>query len=755
MSRRMYRWVFYVSVFAPWVVLHAADNMDRPNPSTTLSFESELEGSSLRVEDRVGKPLVVSLSKPNIVHIMIDDLGWQDIASHRINGDVVYDTPNLDALTREGRRFTQAYSPAPTCAPSRSSFLVGRYPAHTRIYHVTGSSIPRGRGESPMIAPYYPYGLPGDAVTIPQMLKKAGYVSGHVGKWHAGGKSEGYPFPLDLGFDFGFTDRSYNDVSLWNPKDGGKNQFFGSWRQMRPDRISDFATDDPSDPFQLDAEGRPFDKPLDLALGFMRKNKEDPFFLSFCTFYVHGPIGTRDRTRLEKYCKKMGYDFPTDPGIINEGNFGQTNPYYASMVDTVDWMVGKVVRFLEQADDPRNPGHKLIDNTYVILDADNGGCVAIRGLEPVTDNSPLQEGKVTTFEGGLRIPFLVRGPGITPGSTCDTPINLVDLFPTFMAMAGVEPDPELELDGCNILPLMKGEADEAVFSNGEARDTMFWYFPVESSMTAIIRKGGWKLTHNYGMSRGKAHPVGQKLFRLYNNDGSADDLGETRDLSVEFPELKKTMLAELNAFLENAEVSLPYRNPEFAEKAMLDAMTTVGKRGATGNRIWAEFDATEEKAEVTEAFLLYTLNPKPFDSTRGHREEWFQQPATLTKGRVEATVPRGTTHAICCMRDGNNLLVTAEESAFGVQGNFAYKPGLHALIALGENAVVSAKKAGANPAEIDAALIKARAVYRAKDVKETGYADAIRSLRAAIRNQKGIPEASNPILTRFPTDPLF
>ena len=104
---------------------------------------------------------------------------------------------------------------------------------------------------------------------------------------------------------------------------------------MKPDRISDFATDDPSDPYQLDADGRPFDKPLDMALGFIKKHKDQPFFLNFCPFYVHGPFGTRDRERLELYCKKMGYPFPQDPGVINAGKPGQSNPYYASMVDTV------------------------------------------------------------------------------------------------------------------------------------------------------------------------------------------------------------------------------------------------------------------------------------------------------------------------------------------------------------------------------------------------------------------------------------
>lgn len=155
--------------------------------------------------------LCFAAERPNIVHIMVDDLGWQDIASHKLDGKPVYETPHLDRLTREGRRFTQAYSPAPSCAPSRAAFLRGQHPVHTGVYHVTGGRVPRPwHAKSKRICPYYRYGLPREEPTIPEVLKEAGYVTGHVGKWHAGGKSAGYPFPLDQGFDFGFTERNGN-----------------------------------------------------------------------------------------------------------------------------------------------------------------------------------------------------------------------------------------------------------------------------------------------------------------------------------------------------------------------------------------------------------------------------------------------------------------------------------------------------------------------------------------------------------------
>ena len=163
--------------------------------------------------------------QPNIVHIMVDDLGWQDIASHKIDGKPVYETPNLDQLTQAGRRFTQAYSPAPTCAPSRVAFLRGQYPANTGVYHVMGGRIPRPLSKTvPKLSPYYIYGLPNEEPTIADVLKKAGYYTGHVAKWHAGGKSAGYPFPLDQGFDFGFSEKNGSHISFTTTPTCGTRQ---------------------------------------------------------------------------------------------------------------------------------------------------------------------------------------------------------------------------------------------------------------------------------------------------------------------------------------------------------------------------------------------------------------------------------------------------------------------------------------------------------------------------------------------------
>jgi arylsulfatase A-like enzyme len=725
----------------------------------TLTFLSVLAGSLA----------LQAAPRPNIVHILVDDLGWQDIAAHRIDGDAVYDTPHLDRMTREGRRFTQAYSPAPTCAPSRVSFLRGRYPVHTGVYHVQGGRLPRPwRDDTSHIPPYYPYGLPDEEPTIADVLGKAGYMTGHVGKWHAGGKHAGYPFPLDQGFAFGFSEHDgrhkyYNDADLWNPEERIKNQFFGSWGRMHPDRLSDFATAAEEDPFQTDADGRPFDKPHDLAMGFIRKHKDKPFFLNYCPYYVHGPIQTRDRVRFEKYLQRMGYDFPTDPAPLDKGKPGHTNPYYASMVDTLDHLIGGMIRYLEETDDPRNPGHKLIENTYVIVDSDNGGVL------PYTDNAPLRGGKQNSYEGGVRIPFLVLGPGVPAGTECHTPISLVDLFPTFMEIAGAEQDPALELDGCNILAQLRGGDELPAQADGSVREAIFWHFPMDSHMSVAMRKGPWKLVRNFGVRGGGSGAASVELFRIYDENGAPADLSEEYDVGEQHPELREALAAEISAYLEEAGAGMPYRNGGAKKTTQVEraAIPRVTALSADGDRVMAAFETSEGKSAITEATLYYTLNPEPYDSTGGHREEWFPAPAELADGKVAATMPPGATHAAFVMRDAEGFLVTSEplpsyqqkdvqypDSQLLANG-FAWRPGLHALVKLGGQARASAIGNGLDTAALDKALAAASGLLAEDGTSTEAFANGVRALRKSIRELEGIEEAAHPCLNRFPTEPLF
>ena len=716
--------------------------------------------------------LVHAAPKPNIVHILTDDFGWQDPVCFDVDGETPYETPNLDRLAKNGRKFMQAYAPSPTCAPSRAAYISGQYPAHTDIYHVMGGKLPRAYSPNfTYINPFYRYRLPLSEMTIPRELKKAGYTTGHVGKWHLGGRSNGYPFPGDYGFDIGYVDdlgkggTYYPDPDIWGPRKQLRNQHNGLAKSMKPDRLSGWATNDSDDPFQLDEDGRPFDKTNDVALKWLEKHHNKPFFLNYCTYYVHGPIQTRNRERLAYYCKKMGYDFPTDPGTINRGRGGKSDPYYATMVDTLDWMIGNVVTYLEETDDPRNPGHKLVDNTYIIISSDNGGLVQRSG-GTITDNSPLRGGKQNIHEGGVRIPFIVSGPNVPKDSVCETPISLIDLYPTFVDLAGLPPSENPKLDGCNIRPLMEGKQSVAQKADGSARESIFFFYPIELSAGCGMRKGPWKIYRNLGPGNNKSPLV--ELFRLYNDDGTTADVGERDNLAERMPELTNQLLAELDGFLNEANVSYPYKNPEIKSHPGHDRVPAALSRGDDGDRIWVEVETGDDKSKIVDAKLLYTVNGSLLDLSKGRREMWFEEPAVINGGRIEGTVPPGTSHAVFCMTDSEGFLVMSEElpsyrevssgkpDSSYVKHAYPFRPGLFALIKLATEAEVELQRKGTPYANLQKELKDAKSVYEKGEASDEEYCSTIRSLRKSIRDFKGkIPQADNHYINLFRQSPSF
>lgn len=702
---------------------------------------------------------------PNIITILVDDLGWQDVNCYyeSIHGEAsLYETPNIDRVADKGMRFMQAYSPSPTCSPSRAAYLSGQFGVKNGVYHVKGSRVPRAWGTRPELNPHYSARLEPTKTIIPRVLKKAGYTTAHVGKWHVCGENM-VPTPLQLGFDFSYgRDHKYNDPEIVDPKDRKINNKEGIFTQPKPNRLDDF--DNPLFLPLLEDE-RPYDSLTDISLRWLNKvgRQDQPFFLNFCPKLVHGPIMTRDRKRLAYYCNKLGIDFPTDPGSIADPDVpGQNNPYYASMVDSVDWMVAQVVETLELLDDPRNPGHKLIENTYLIITSDNGGAQRLatwkgldgkKNFEKVTDNAPLREGKSWVYEGGIRIPMVVMGPGIDAGAVNQTtPVTLLDLFPTFMAMGGLQPDSALDLDGCNILPVIKGQATEAKFADGTARDTLFFHHPADNKSFSVIQRKGWKLMKNTGPGLTEAPEL--QLFKLYNEDGTRNDIGEVNNLVDQYPEMTQQLLGDLNTWMQQNDARVPHLNPAAeADLPGKDDVPVVTDLGSEERLIWASFDTTG-KSKVEKAYLMYSLNGGTELKYRAPRlEEWIHLPAKLKDGRVEAFAPPGMTHGVFCLIDSNNFLVYSEPVppvgkvridgavSLELENGFAYRPGLLSLIKVGHEARGKLLKKGANVDALTEALKAARATCKLP-VEEKAYATAIRDLRHAIRAFDGqVPEA--------------
>ena len=576
------------------------------------------------------------LVKPNIVIFYTDDLGWQDTNLDKVGDPVPWETPNMLSLAAAGAKFTQAYAPAPTCAPSRAAILSGRHPVKTKLVQVSGGQLPglkRAKAHNKMIGPYVPLRLQEEEFTIAEALRPAGYVSGHVGKWHIAG-ANGFPEAIHQGFDSQKTDR-------------------GMHRGMN-ERWTDYATDAEDDPYQIDEDGRPFDSVTEEALAFMEANKSEPFFLYLATWLVHTPIQTRDLALLTHYCNKLGIPVPTADTDITTG--GHTNPYYGAMIGTLDWSLGKVVDYLKATDDPRNPGKKLFETTYIIFSSDNGASEN-DGDEIVTDNFPLDLGKTSSKEGGIRVPLVITGPDI-PANVYDNVVNGLDFFPTILSLTGTEVADNIsaDFDGVDLSPLLKGTSTIVADNNGGERTDLFWHYPNadDGKSKSAIRSGNYKLYKKYIDGSYEA-------FQLYNDDGSFNDINEAVNVINSMPESEKNeMIATLETFLTDNNARYPTWNPDYDEpdgplpnQELVPSVSSVSYNEDT-NIATATIANSSGEAAIGRATLLYKEN--------GDKEEWFESFTTTIEGNIiMADVPENATAVVFNMIDENNFLVLSKE----------------------------------------------------------------------------------------------
>lgn len=462
----------------------------------------------------------VDSAKLNFVLILVDDLGWMDLSCQ---GSDYYRTPNVDRIAAEGMRFTNGYAACAVCSPTRAAVQTGRYPGRIGVTDWIRSLFQRGGLGTPaqnpteyvggrnqaLLCPPNPYWMEHAEITIAEALHDDGYKSAYIGKWHLGDESW---YPTGQGYDVNRGGCDYGQPpSYFDPfnQPGHKHEMIRAGIPGLPGRK----------PGQY-LTHREAEEAVDLITQW----KDEPFFLQVGHYAVHTPIQAIPEVAAK-------YE--------QAGRTGQ-NAKYAAMVESVDDSTRDILETLDQLG--------IADRTVLIFTSDNGGLD--NGGNP-TDNAPLRSGKGYPYEGGIRVPFLVRWPGVTPaGSVSDQPVCSIDIFPTIMEATGVDLPADRTIDGLSLVPHLRSAGTTPL-----QRDELIWHFPHYRHAPgpySIIRKGDWKLIHFYAGS--------QELYNLKN------DLAEEHNLVDQHPDQVLLLEQRLMTRLREMNAKLPRPNPDYVAR---------------------------------------------------------------------------------------------------------------------------------------------------------------------------------------------
>lgn len=434
--------------------------------------------------------------KPNVLIFFIDDLGWADIGA---NGSTFHETPHIDALAKSGVNFKKSYAANPVCSPTRAALMTGKAPQRVGI--------------TQWIPSKEKIALPLSEVTIGEAFKEAGYRTGYIGKWHLGKADDVQP--QFQGFDYtAAVNRAGQPASFFYPfgkrKGGSSVPDLGSYK--KGDYLTDALTD--------------------LAIEFIDTKSEEPFLLCLSHYAVHTPIQA-PADLVKKYQAKKEKMYGGAKAKLLEDKYGtmstarQEDPAYAAMMENLDMNIGRVMEHLKSKE--------MLENTIVVFSSDNGGLAHRRQTGGPTSNAPLRSGKAWTYEGGIRIPTIISWQGKISPMESTQEIITMDVYPTLLDLCGLPPKPEQHLDGLSLKNLLAGNSDKAVDERFLA-----WTYPHihgnGHKPSSAIQIDGWKLIK---FSEGKP-------YELYN---LSDDLGETKDLSDQYPERVSAMDKKLEKWI--------------------------------------------------------------------------------------------------------------------------------------------------------------------------------------------------------------
>ncbi len=458
----------------------------------------------------------IGAERPNVLLIVVDDLGWNDLSCM---GSTFYETPSVDRLAREGVRFTNGYSACSVSSPSRGSIITGLSTTRHGVTNWIGDPVGeawREAGHKDILLPAdYAHQLPAESYTVAEAFSRGGYSTYFIGKWHLGEEL----YPTDFGFDV--------NIGGWSAG-GPKGGYFSPYEN----------------PMLKDGEdGENLSWRLAQEAKGLIDSSKDPFFMMLSFYAVHGNIETT-RERWEYYRQKALSQGVEEEGFDDAGRrlptrIKQDNPVYGGLVEQMDQAVGDVMAHLER--------EGKLENTIIIFTSDNGGVVS--GDSYSTSLRPLRGGKGTQWEGGIRVPFIVRNPFMTSDEKIvDEPVVGMDIFPTLVDLAGLSCDSAAKVDGVSLRPILEGESI--------AKRPLFWHYPHYGNQggepCSIVRDGDWKLIYYHEDQR-------KELYNL------ADDLSETTDLAASNSAKVEQLYVLLTDYLVSTNAKMPKLDPQYNE----------------------------------------------------------------------------------------------------------------------------------------------------------------------------------------------